>query len=146
MPVSSTTTSAATRADIPENRPPGGSAMSRRQVLQLTAASVLGIALGACSRTGKQDQSTPADPNDFWMAIVEAVRAQHPDLTVIAAEAELASIGGRDQMRRPTVSLRRAIQQRIADDFASGRTLLVQGWLLARTEVVAAVVATGPPR
>lgn len=130
---------------LPEHPDHGGlmtGPVSRRRVLQLTAASVLGITLGACSGAD-DDQATEQQPPEFWLAIADAARAQHPELTRRAAEAELHAIGGAAQVRHLAAAHRRVVRQRIADDFADGHTMLVSGWLLSRTEVAAAIVAAG---
>lgn len=117
-----------------------GLVLSRRRVLQLTAASVLGVALGACSRGGDAGE----DALGFWREIAAAARSGDPTLTVAGAEADLVAISPPDMLVHPTRQQRKAIRQQIADDFATGRTVLVSGWLLARTEVSAAVVVAGP--
>lgn len=118
--------------------------VTRRRALQLTAASVLGVTLGAYSFGGSSDMGE--QPNWFWRVIAEAAQRQDPKLTASAAEAELASIGSAGDLSQPSEARRRVIQQRITDDFTAGRTLLVQGWLLARTEVLSAVVIVGRDR
>lgn len=106
--------------------------MTRRQVLRLAGAAVLAVSLGACSD----------DPTDesFWTRLAEAARREHPDLDAAAAERDLgASVTG-VRIQAPEPALRRELHERIRADFAEGRTLLVTGWLLARTEVQLALV------
>lgn len=119
----------------PSPAPSLSTALTRRQALQLAAAAVLTATLGSC---GSDDER--GDPS-FWAAITAAAQAQDPALTTAAATAELDTAGGPADIRRPTPALRRTLHLRITEDFAHGRTMLVAGWLLARTEVLAAIVA-----
>lgn len=146
MPVIAPPTASATGTRVGRTGPADGPTMTRRRVLQLTAASVLGITLGGCSGLGDKDQRAQEDPTAFWSVIADTARKQDPKLSLRVAETELASVGGSSQIRRPSVTRRRALQQRITDDFTAGRTILVQGWLLARTEVLAAILVTAPAR
>lgn len=126
--------------------PDGGSTMTRRRVLQLAAASVLGITLEACTRSSGRNQSQSEDPTAFWRVIAQAAQKQDLKLSLRGAETELAAVGGTGTLRHPSTSQRRGLQQRITADFADGKTMLVQGWLLARTEVLAAIVIVGIDR
>jgi hypothetical protein len=58
---------------------------------------------------------------------------------------ELGSLD-RSELQRPSASLLAALSKRSSNDFASGRTVVVAGWLLSRTEVLLATVAAGVTR
>jgi hypothetical protein len=108
--------------------------ITRRTALQAMAASVLAVGLGACGSEGTQDES-------FWSAIAEAASTDQPELTPRRAAKELGLHLGPDDVEHPSARVHARLEQQIRDDFAAGRTELVTGWLLARTEVLLSVVA-----
>ena len=129
------------------HRSPGD--FSRRRLLAATAAAALGATfvpgLAGCTNT----DSSRDGSGRFWTIIAGAARADDPSLTAKSAMAELGpelgSLSGTD-LDGPSTSMLRALRERSADDFASGRTVEVVGWLFSRTEVLLATVAAGVAR
>jgi hypothetical protein len=96
--------------------------------------------LVACGTTAK----SPEGATGFWATIATAARAGDPSLSAHSAIAELGPELGavdRTQLDRPGPSVLEAFTKRSTDDFAAGRTVVVVGWLLSRTEVLLATVA-----
>lgn len=126
---------------LPE-RPTGE--ISRRRLLAAGAASVLGAVflpgVVACSTNGTSRDHA----DEFWATVASAARADDPSLTTESAIAELGpQLGSLDRadIEEPNPSMLKAFTERSADDFANGRTVMVVGWLLSRTEVLLATVA-----
>ena len=107
--------------------------MSRRRALQVVGAGVLATALIACG-------DGPAERRSFWAQVAASARLQDRGLTLATASAELEQTLTADRIRLPSRTLHEQLEERIRGDFAAGRTMLVAGWLLARTEVLLAVI------
>ena len=113
--------------------------MSRRRALQVVGASVLATALIACG-------DEPAERRSFWAQVAASARLQDRSLTLATASAELDQTLTADRIRLPSRTLHEQLEERIRGDFAAGRTMLVTGWLLARTEVLLAVIVEADER
>lgn len=113
----------------------------RRRFLQLTAAAIAAsLTSSACVRDSSDDARKLARPELIDMLGAERVgelgaryRAAIPkENTAAALRAAISDTEGRG-FRLPW--LRRApIEQQVRDDFAAGRTVLVDGWVLSATE------------
>ncbi len=110
--------------------------MSRRQAIQVVGAGVLAAALIACG-----EESTR--PRSFWAQVAASARLQEPAMNTAIAIKELEQSLTAERIRQPSRSLHQQLQTHIRADFAAGRTMLVTGWLLARTEVLLAVIVEG---
>lgn len=106
--------------------------LTRREVLRLAGIAVLAVGIGACSDDAAEDT--------FWTRMAEQARRDHPDLDVATATRELGASVTAEAVEGSDLALRRRLGERIRADFAEGRTLLVGGWLLARTEVQLALI------
>ncbi len=114
-------------------------AMDRRRFLQLSAASVLVATTGTACRGDDIDQGTLARP--AVLALLGPVRVREigvryrqtvpAERAAPALRAALANDG--DALRLPW-SKRQSLAERISSDFAAGRTVVVNGWLLSTTE------------
>lgn len=117
---------------------------SRRQVLTVFAAAVLGTAL-PLSLVGCTNKNEPSDTTGaFWKTIADEATRVDPLLTTDSASSELEPILGPfsdAELSNPTASVLAELAKQTTDDFAAGRTFVVTGWSLARTEVLLAVVA-----
>jgi hypothetical protein len=127
------------RNPLPSTPDPPGRDISRRQALGGLAASVLGISVLSGVVAGCSDGDTAAD-RSFWNDIATAAAAEYPDLDVEVAMTEIAPDVDAAQLVADAGALRDELRLRIADDFAAGRTVLVTGWLLARTEALLAML------
>ena len=107
--------------------------MSRRQAIGVVGAGVLAAALIACG-------GESAEPRSFWAQVAASARLQEPALNPVAAQKELEQSLTADRIRQPSTTLHEQLQKQIQADFAAGQTMLVTGWLLARTEVLLAVI------
>ena len=76
---------------------------------------------------------------DHLAALGRACLAEHPWLARDAAPALMARLGAPLDGPGPATAARLARQ--IADDHAAGDTLRVDGWMLARSEVLLAALA-----
>jgi hypothetical protein len=107
--------------------------------------ATFGPGLFACSSGDRTRDRADA----FWSVVADAARADDRSLTTTSAIAELSPELGsldRSELQRPSASLLAALSKRSSNDFASGRTVVVAGWLLSRTEVLLATVAAGVTR
>ena len=80
----------------------------------------------------------------FWAVIADRAIEQDPSLDASSAAAELGIAPQElDQGRALTAERRAQLGDAVTTDFADGRTVTVDGWLLARTEVLLAVATAG---
>jgi hypothetical protein len=115
--------------------------LDRRRFLQLTASGVLATLAGsACARESGDEERALAQPDLLEMLGAERVRrigeryrAIVPGENSRAALAAVISPSRRRGFSLPW-SRRRTIEQQIRDDFAAGRTVLLDGWVLSVTE------------
>ena len=113
--------------------------LDRRRFLQLTAAGmVASLTESACARDTSDDTRALAQPNLLGMLGTERVReigtqyrAAKPTENTVPALREAIS-GSQNQWVR-WIS-HPSIEERIHDDFAAGRTVVVSGWVLSETE------------
>jgi hypothetical protein len=112
--------------------------LDRRRFLQLSAAGVVaGLADSACTRdTGEKAQAL-ARPAllemlgaDRALEIGTHYRAAVPAENTVAALRDAISSS---QRQFPWIR-RRSIDEQVRDDFAAGRTVVVNGWVLSETE------------
>jgi hypothetical protein len=112
--------------------------LDRRRFLQLTTLGLLVTASdAACSPSDDVAAAASADPRLVGMLGADRVRqlgahyrAGTPsESTAAALRGALAGRG----IRLPFVAAK-SIDDRIRDDFAAGRTVLVDGWVLSVTE------------
>jgi hypothetical protein len=116
--------------------------LDRRRFLQLTASGVVaGFASAACAReSGEDDERALAQPALLEMLGAERVRrigARYR--AAVPSENSRAALGAAIlQSRRRGFLLpwarHRSIAQQVRDDFAAGRTVVVDGWVLSATE------------
>jgi hypothetical protein len=115
--------------------------LDRRQFLQLTATGlVVSLANSACAGDSDRDVGTLARPELLGMLGVERVRelglryrtAVPKENTAATLRAAIAH-GGHWGLRFPWTP-RPSMEQQVRDDFAAGRTVLVEGWVLSTTE------------
>ena len=112
--------------------------MDRRRFLQLTAAGmVASITSSSCSPDGK-DARALTDPELLEMLGPERVqeigtryRAAAPKENT--ASALRAAIAESERRRFPLIG-KRSTEEQIRNDFAAGQTVVVNGWVLSRTE------------
>jgi hypothetical protein len=113
--------------------------LDRRRFLQLTAAGmVAGLTDSACTRGTGEDAQALAQPALLEMLGPERAReigtqyraAVPKENTAAALRAAISS----SQKKRFPWIWSRSIEERIRDDFAAGRTVVVSGWVLAETE------------
>ena len=115
--------------------------LDRRRFLQLTAAGMAAsLTSSACVRDASEDARAVARPELLDMLGAERVReigaryrAAVPSENNAAALRAAISDAGRQGFRLPWVK-RASIEQQVRDDFAGGRTVLVNGWVLSATE------------
>ncbi len=115
--------------------------LDRRQFLQITAVGIVVSLTGsACAVDGGVDASALERPELLRMLGPERVRelgaryrAAKPNEN--SANALRAAISDTEPhgLRLPWIA-RRSIEHRVQDDFAAGRTVLVDGWVLSATE------------
>ncbi|MEO8192324.1 MAG: hypothetical protein ABI681_00645 [Gemmatimonadales bacterium] len=126
--------------------------LDRRRFLQLTTAGiVVSLTSSACAGDGGEDARALARPELLGMLGAEHVRelgmryraAVPKENTAATLRAAIAD-GGRRGLRFPWTS-RRSMEQQVRDDFAAGRTVLVEGWVLSATEArQCALFSLGP--
>jgi hypothetical protein len=115
--------------------------IDRRQFLQLTAAGALaGLASGACANDEAGDTRAVAQPALLGMLGADRVRElgvryrqMVPEENREAALRGAITDGGRRGLRFPWTS-GPSLARQVRDDFAEGRTVLVNGWVLSATE------------
>jgi hypothetical protein len=114
--------------------------LDRRRFLQLTATGmVVSVTSSACTGDSGEDVRALARPELLSMLGTERVRelglhyraAVPKENTVPALRAAIAD-GRRRGLRFPWT--RPSMEQQVRDDFAAGRTVLVEGWVLSATE------------
>jgi hypothetical protein len=119
--------------------------LDRRRFLQLTAgglaASLASLGSSACGReSGEDDERALAQPGLIEMLGAERVRriGERYRSTVPSENSRAALRAAIAQSRRSGFLLRRlrhrSIEQQVRDDFAAGRTVVVDGWVLSATE------------
>jgi len=112
--------------------------VDRRRFLQLSAAGVVAVfADSACTRDTGEDAQALARPAllevlgaDRTLEIGTHYRAVEPGENTVAALRDAISSS---QRQFPWIRLR-SIDEQIRDDFAAGRTIVISGWVLSRTE------------
>ena len=112
-------------------------ALNRRRFLQLTSAGILASLTGtACARD--YDPNAPTEPALVEMLGAARVRqigtqyrSDFPQESTAAALREAISNSRRRGFAR---RYRRPIEDQIRRDFATGRVVVVGGWVLALTE------------
>jgi hypothetical protein len=115
--------------------------MDRRQFLQLTTGGVLAsLTSAACAGDAALDARTIAQPALIGILGADRVRElgvryrqSMPKENGAVALRTAISDGGRRGLRLPWTP-HPSVAQQIRDDFAEGRTVLVNGWLLSVTE------------
>lgn len=113
--------------------------LDRRRFLQLTAAGmVASLTNSACTRETSEDAKALERPELLEMLGAARVleigtqyRAAVPDENTVAALG--AAISSSQHRTFPWIG-HRSIEERIRDDFADGRTVVVSGWVLSETE------------
>lgn len=114
-------------------------AMDRRRFLQLSAAGVLVATTGTACRGDDIDPRTLAQPAVLALLGPERVREigvryRQTVPAERAAPALRAAIANDGNGLRLPWRKRQSLAQRISSDFAAGRTVVVNGWLLSTTE------------
>jgi hypothetical protein len=97
--------------------------------------------------SGTRDPSPGAAPGgpEHLRLIAGAVRAADPSLDALdagSAAAELGLGGDHPADGAEWDRLAASVRERVHEDFAGGRTVLAEGWLLSRTEALLAVAAS----
>ena len=113
--------------------------LDRRRFLQLAATGmVAGLTTSACARESSVDASTLAKPALLEMLGPERVReigtqyrATVPNENTAATLRDAISKSGHQTF---SWSPEGAIEGQIRNDFAAGRTVIVNGWVLSQTE------------
>src|SRR5438105_4413773 len=112
--------------------------LDRRRFLQLTALGIIaGAADSACARSSDRADAALDRPQLLAMLGPERVRQLGDHYRAAtprekSADALRAAISNGRGPRIPL--LRKSIDDQIRDDFAAGRTVLVDGWILSVTE------------
>ena len=124
-------------------------ALSRRQVLIGMTAAVTAGAAGLAVRWARHDTSDPSSsparttrpsaPEAALLSVGRQYVADHPDEATPEALRAALGIGG-EAATEPSELLARH-RTAVRDDLASGRTVDVAGWVLARTEARIAALA-----
>jgi len=126
---------------------------SRRRVLQGIAAVLVATiwpeeravadaaALARAGVAGYTDLEAARQIGCAWLSSVRVV----PTLEQLVAELAAMAPAWPALMRSPH-ELRRLLAERVREDFARGSTIAVDGWVLARTEVVLCGVAARTAR
>ena len=114
--------------------------MHRRQFLRVAAAvPVAGVLASACAPGAGYDDASLARPEllaAMGPALVRSLGARYRELTPAEHDAGAlrdAILGARPLTAR-LFGARRPVADLVRDDFAHGRTVVVDGWILARTE------------
>ena len=114
--------------------------MHRRKFLQLAAAiPVTGLLSSACAADAGYDDASLARPEllaAMGPALVRSLGARYRELTPAEHDAEAlreAILGARPLTTR-LFGRRHPVPDLVRDDFAHGRTVIVDGWILAATE------------
>ena len=113
--------------------------LDRRRFLQLTAAgAVASLTDFACTRDNGEDAQALAQPALLEMLGPERAREIGTQYRAAVprentAAALRAAISSSQHQKFPWIG-RRSIEDQIRDDFAAGRTVVVNGWVLSETE------------
>ena len=108
----------------------------RRDVLGLL------VAVAAAPWLGCSDSPAPSPDGPAHLRLIaDAVRAADPSLEADSALVELGLDGERPTGDAGWARLAGSLRGRVHEDFAEGRTVVADGWLLARTEALLAVAA-----
>ena len=115
--------------------------IDRRQFLQLSTAGVLAsVTASACVSDEAVDEREVAQPALLGMLGAVGVRQlgvryreMVPKENAEAALRAAISDGGRRGLRLPWTA-RPSVAQQVQRDFAEGRTIIVNGWVLSTTE------------
>jgi hypothetical protein len=113
--------------------------LDRRRFLQLTAAGmVAGLADPACTRDTSENAQALEQPALLEMLGPEHAREIGTQYRAAvpkenSAAALRAAISSSQHQGFPWIR-RRSIEEQVRDDFASGRTVVVSGWVLSETE------------
>lgn len=109
--------------------------LDRRQFLQLATAGLLAsLTTAACARDRARDARALAEPELLGMLGADRVRELGERYRRMvpkersAAALRAAILDGARGEARPSVA------QQVRDDFAAGRIVLVDGWVLSATE------------
>ena len=106
--------------------------MHRRQFLRVAAAvPVAGVLASACAPGAGYDDASLARPEllaAMGPALVRSLGARYRELTPAEHDAGALRLTAR------LFGARRPVADLVRDDFAHGRTVVVDGWILARTE------------
>lgn len=115
--------------------------VDRRQFLQqlMAASTIASLTATACAGDDALDAAAVAQPALLGMLGADRVRelgARYRQITPAenSAGALLAAISSGRRQGSTLPWIRPTIAQSIRDDFANGRTVLVNGWVLAATE------------
>jgi hypothetical protein len=113
--------------------------MKRREFLGMAATSTAGLVLPAAARIS--DHASPALPHSSLLAtfhdagIVRAIGCRYRELTPAENNAALLAeaILGEEPLT-PSAALSARLAGQVRRDFADGRTVMVNGWVLSVTE------------
>ena len=113
--------------------------LDRRRFLQLSALGIVAtVADSACAASSDRADTPPDRPQLLAMLGPERVRqlgahyrASTPNEN--SADALRAALSSRHGLRIPFIKSG-SLEDQIRDDFAAGRTVVVDGWVLAVTE------------
>jgi hypothetical protein len=114
-------------------------ALDRRRFLQLSALGIVAtVADSACARTDAHVDASFDRPELLTMLGPERVRqlgSHYRALTPTENSGEVlrAALSSGNTLRIPFIKSG-SLENQIRDDFASGRTVVVDGWVLALTE------------
>ncbi len=103
--------------------------LSRRTLL-IGGGALLALAIGGTAGCTGDDDGV-GDPDPGVLAIGRAYLDQHPEETIASLRAELPP---------PDPDALTAATERVSDEFRSGATLTIDGWVLAESEAKAAAV------
>jgi hypothetical protein len=140
-----------------------GAGIGRRALMRGTVTTAALGALAATGRPGRAAAGGLAAPSSDDMLAVRlrdvlrrpasAARLGQAYLEAAPAEADARALamglaedlGGRERVLAATAeSLAETVSARCRDDFAAGRTVRLQGWVLSRTEVRLCALAALP--
>lgn len=110
--------------------------LDRRQFLQLTAAGLVVSATGsACAGDGGERVERPQLLDMLGEQKVRELGARYrAAVPGEGSEAALRAAISNTEQGIDLPGLERSIERQVRDDFATGRTVLVDGWVLAETE------------
>lgn len=113
--------------------------LDRRRFLQLAATGmVAGLTTSACARDASEDAGALGKPALVEMLGPERVREIGTQYRAAVpnenTEATLRDAISNSQHRHFPWIGRKSIEEQIRDDFAAGRTVVVNGWVLSETE------------